>query len=75
MTTPTDDDRLRQIRELEAALCDRNAELKRVRDQRDALRVERDNARREVCAMWDMEEPEAEAARRDWNCFEGINYA
>lgn len=31
-------ERLEQIRELEAALRDRNTELQRVRDQRDAMR-------------------------------------
>lgn len=75
MTSPNSITRLDQIRLLESALRDRNTELKRVRDERDALLVERDEARREVCAMWDMEEPEAEAARRNWNCFEGINHA
>ena len=79
----TDTDRLEQIRLLEAALAERNAELQRVRDQRDALRAKRDEARRELC-RWssfyyeehiDINEgpPRArdreEAARRGWDCF------
>jgi hypothetical protein len=53
----TDADRLAQIRGLEAALAERNAELQRVRDQRDALRVECDRlARRNVMLVNELAE-------------------
>lgn len=70
----TDTDRLEQIRLLEAALNERNAELKRVRDQRDMLRVELHDVQREVCdwcALFTNEPPQVVAIKNNWDCFQG----
>jgi len=67
-----DTDRLAQIRGLEAALAERNAELQRVRDQRDALRAERDEARRMYCGRVSRDVPLDAfdiAKNHGWDCF------
>ena len=51
------------------------AEIKRLRQENETLRTERDEARREVCSTWEavMFRPATDiAADKGWDCFKEI---